>query len=166
MAAMRALRGALALALVAAACQSSEPRYLEAYGQFASGETIAFNEPSVLMLGPDAVTGVESAIIRALDPTAQSFRGMEIQVDLTVVTTAGAYTSSHTGEGPVQIRVHLPKAGGGPLDTDQYTADGDLDVLEVPIAGNDRFAGSFTNVVVDYPEASLTITNGTFRGQL
>jgi hypothetical protein len=163
---MRIALGAVAVALLAAACQDPEPRYLEAYGQFASGETIAFNETTDLMVEVDPATGGQSAIVRALDPTAQTFKGMEIQVDLTQVTTPGAYASSHTGEGPVQIRVHLPKAGGGPLDTEQYTADGNLDVLELPLAGNHRFAGSFTNVLVDYPDASLTITNGTFRGQL
>ncbi|HEY3360077.1 MAG TPA: hypothetical protein VGQ83_42895 [Polyangia bacterium] len=164
------MRGTLALlaaaAALAAACATYEPRYIEAYGHFGSGDAIAFKETSTLMVGPDGTTGNDTAIVRAIDPTEVQLKGVEIQADLTQVAAGGSYQSSHTGAGPLQIRLHLPAPGGGTLDTVQYTADGDLEVLELPVAGNNRFSGSFTNVVVNYDGQDVTIDNGTFRGQL
>jgi hypothetical protein len=90
--------------------------------------------------------------------------GMVIQVDLGTITAPGQHDCTKDGTGGAQIRVLVP--GADMLDTVEYTANGTLDILELPIDGNDRFAGSFSGVRVDYDGQDITVDQGTFRGQL
>ena len=153
----------LALALFALVGCNPAPAYLEAHGYFGDGTPIDFRQDATLVVGTDPQTGATIAYVRSVDIAAPPFTGMVIQVNLDTITTPGQYTCDRSG-GDAQIRVLVP--GPDFLDTVEYTADGNLDILELPIAGNDRFAGSFSAVRVDYDNQDITVTDGHFRGQL
>jgi hypothetical protein len=140
------------------------PAYVEAFGHFGDGTPIQFHENATLYVGADPQTGAQVAIVKSLDPASPPFTGMVIQVDLGTITAPGQYACTKDGTGGAQIRVVVP--GAAALDTVEYTANGTLDILELPIGGNDRFAGSFSSGVVNYDSQDITVEQGTFRGQL
>ena len=154
----------LPLALLVLIGCHPKPTYLEAHGQFGDGTPIDYyQEGATLYVGADPQTGGPIAVVRSVDTSGPPFMGMVIQVDLGTVTTPGQYACDKSG-GAAQIRVLVP--GPDALDTVEYTATGTLDILELPIEGNDRFAGSFSGVRVDYDGQDITVEQGTFRGQL
>jgi hypothetical protein len=152
------------LAVLALVGCNPAPTYLEAFGHFGDGTAIQFHESATLWVGADPQTGASIAVVKSVDPAGPPFMGMIVQVELDTVTTPGQYACTKDGTGGAQIRVVVP--GADMLDTVEYTANGTLDVLELPLAGNDRFAGSFSGVVVNYDNQDLTVEQGTFRGQL
>lgn len=152
----------LPLALLALVGCNPAPTYLEAHGHFGDGTPIDFNQGATLYVGPDE-SGAQIARVRSVDTAGPPFMGMVIQVDLNAVTTPGQYQCDQNG-GMWLMRILVP--GADFLDTVEYTANGTLDVLELPSNGNDRFAGSFSGVVVDYDGQDITVEQGTFRGQL
>lgn len=153
----------LPVAILAVVGCNPAPTYVEAFGHFGDGTPIQFHEDATLYVGAEPQTGAQVAIVKSLDPSSPPFMGMIIQVDLGTVTAPGRYECVKSG-GAAQIRIVVP--GADALDTIEYTANGTLDILELPIGGNDRFAGSFTTVVVDYDGQDITVEQGTFRGQL
>lgn len=155
--------GLLALALLALVGCNPAPTYLEAHGHFGDGTPIDFREGATLVVGQDQ-TGANVAYVRSVDTASPAFMGMVVWVDLDQVTAPGQYPTSHDGSGGAQLRLLVP--GADFLDTVEYTADGTLDILELPTGGNDRFAGSFTGVRVDYDGQDITVDQGHFRGQL
>jgi hypothetical protein len=152
---------AVLAAAVAPGCTPA-PTYVEAHGSFGDGTPIAYHEDAVLYVGPDPATGATIALVKSTDPARPAFMGLAIQVDLDQITEPGRYECQKSG-GPAQLRVIVP--GAPPLDTVEYTAAGTLSILELPVAGNHRFAGSFANVRVDYDGQDLTLDEGAFRGQ-
>jgi hypothetical protein len=152
------------LALLALVGCNPAPTYLEAHGHFGDGTLIDFDQSATLLVGTDPQTGAPITYVRSVDTSGPPFMGMVVQVDLGLITGPGQYPTTKDGTGGAQIRVLVP--GADFLDTIEYTANGTLDVLELPIAGNDRFAGSFSSVVVDYDGLDITVEQGTFRGQL
>jgi hypothetical protein len=154
----------LPLALLLLVGCNPAPTYLEAHGSFGDGTPIDYyQEGATLYVGADPQTGAQIANVRSVDTSGPPFMGMVIQVDLGTITAPGQFPCDKGG-GAAQIRVLVP--GAQALDTVEYTANGTLDILELPIAGNDRFAGSFSGVRVDYDGQDITVTQGTFRGQL
>jgi hypothetical protein len=153
----------LPLAFLALVGCDSAPTYLEASGHFGDGTPISYREDATLYVGADSQTGAQVAIVRSLDPTSPPFMGMIVQVDLGTITTPGQYACTKDGSGGAEIRVVVP--GAAALNTVEYTANGTLDILELPIGGSNRFAGSFSGVVVDYDGQDITVEQGTFRGQ-
>ena len=151
------------LALLALVGCSSAPVYLEAHGHFGDGTAIDFHQGATLQVGADPQTGAQMAYLRSVDESGPPFMGMVVQVDLGTITAPGQYACDKGG-GAAQIRILVP--AGGLLNTDEYTANGTLDIMELPIDGNDRFAGSFSSVVVQYDNQDITVEQGTFRGQL
>jgi hypothetical protein len=156
--------GLLALALLALVGCSSPPTYLEAHGHFGDGTPIDFREDAILTVGTDPQTGALTARLQSQDNAAPPFAGMIIQVNLDAVTTAGSYTAHHDGSGDVQLQLLVPAEGY--MNTSGYMADGNLDLIELPINGTNRLAGSFSSVVVNYDGQDMTIEQGHFRGQL
>ena len=156
--------GLLSLVLLAFCACSSEPVYLEAHGQFGDGTPIDFRQGATLTVGTDPETGAWTARLQSQDNSSPPFMGMIIQVNLDNLTTPGSYTVSHDGSGDAQIRLLVPAEGY--MNSTGYTADGNLDILELPIGDNDRFAGSFSSLVVNYQGQDITVEQGTFRGQL
>ena len=152
----------LPLTLLALIGCSSAPVYLEAYGHFGDGTPIDFREDAMLQVGTDPLTGDLTAHIRAVTRSGAAFTGMVVQVDLAVITAPGQYATHHDGSGGAQLHILT----GDPDNTEEWMADGTLDILELPIDGNDRFAGSFSSVVVSYQGQDITGEQGTFRGQL
>ena len=152
----------LPLAFIALVGCNPAPTYVEAFGHFGDGTPIQFHQGATLYVGAEPQTGAQVAIVKSLDPSAPPFMGMIIQVDLGTITAPGQYACDKGG-GAAQIRVVVP--GADTFDTVEYTANGTLDILELPIGGNDRFAGSFSAVVVDYDGQDITVEQGTFRGQ-
>jgi hypothetical protein len=153
----------LPLVLLALAGCNPAPVYLEAHGHFGDGTAIDFYENATLYVGPDQ-TGAQVAYVRAVDTSSPRFMGMVVQVDLGAITAPGQYDCTKDGTTGAQLRLLVP--GADFLDTVEYTANGTLDILELPVGGNDRFAGSFSGVVVDYDGQDITVDQGTFRGQL
>jgi hypothetical protein len=153
----------LSLALVALVGCNPAPVYLEAHGHFGDGTPIDFYQGATLFVGTEPQTGAPIAYVRAVDTSGPPFAGMVVQVDLGTITAPGQYACDKGG-GAAQLRVLVP--GADYLDTVEYMANGTLDILELPTGGNDRFAGSFSSVVVDYDGQDITVEQGTFRGQL
>ncbi len=156
--------GLLALALLALLGCNPAPTYLEAHGHFGDGTPIDFRQGSILTVGTDSQTGALTARLQSQDNSAPPFMGMIIQVNLDALTAPGQYSVQHDGSGDAQIILLVPAADF--MSSTGYTADGTLDILELPIDGNDRFAGSFTSVVVNYDGQDMTVDQGHFRGQL
>ena len=156
-----ALSPLVVLALVGC---SSAPTYLEAHGHFGDGTVIDFRQDATLQVGTDTQTGVDTALLRSVDNSGPPFMGMVVKLDLTQITAPGLYTTHHDGSGGAQLHILVP--AGGYMNTTEYMADGSLDIVALPIDGNDRLEGSFSSVVVNYDNQDITVDEGTFRGQL